>query len=664
VTQNIWKWINDRWPLKPLLDLILEEDIPGGARFTYSLGSSVLLVFIIQAITGILQLFYYVPTVQHAYGSLSYLRLEVPFGWLIHGLHYWGAQAMIVLVTFHLSRVFIFGAYKKPREMTWLVGSVLLFLVLAMTFTGSLLPWDMKGYFAAEVGTSIANTVPFVGEFIKKVMRGGDTMGQLTLSRFFIVHIALIPGLIFLLIGIHLISFRKSGSTGPWKEEKRRSKGPFWPNQVVRDMVFATAVFLVLILLAAFIRAPFLGMADPLDTSYQPKPEWNFLFLYQALKAFKGKWEPVGTLGLPLLGFIFFFALPFVDRKRERNPFRRPLAMLVFLIAGVAIILLTLAGNASHPGASLPAETKSAVSKPPASPPTGVSAEGDINRGKALFSSSGCVGCHTVNGTGGKTGPDLSGEGKGGRSAAWLATQIRNPKSHFPNTIMPSFSLLSEQQVGDLVAYLRSLVDSAPQNQTEQGSSTFPSAEEKTAHPGRATQEAPGRGENKEMGSTVSPADLERAAWIVGNPAHGRLLFTKQCQGCHGEKGKGGIPNPGSKEGTIPALNPIDSHLSDPDPRVFVDNIDGFIQNGAVPDGPDPLHRMPDFGASRALTQQQISQIEAYILEINGVERAKISHPGVKPRIFAVIVVVLFGLSAIVLEVIWAARKRGTRIKK
>ncbi len=522
-----------------------------------------------------------------------------------------------------------------------------------MTFTGSLLPWDMKGYFAAEVGTSIANTIPLVGEFIKKIMRGGDTMGQLTLSRFFIVHVALIPGLIFLLIGIHLVAFRKSGTVGPWRSEKRESKGPFWPDQVVRDMVFATAVFLILVLLAAFIRAPFLGMADPLDTSFQPKPEWNFLFLYQALKAFNGKWEPVGTLGLPLLGFLFFFVLPFVDRKAERNPFRRPLAMLVFIIGGVAVILLTLAGNASHPGASLPAKTKSAVSKPPASPPpAGVSGRGDTNRGKALFSSSGCVGCHTINGTGGKTGPDLSGEGKSGRSAAWLATQIRDPKSHFPNTIMPSFSSLSGQQVGDLVAYLQSLVDGTSQNQTVQGSSTTPTAEKGIVPPGGTKQEAPGRGVNKQ------------AARIIGNPAHGSLLFTAQCQGCHGEKGKGGIPNPGSNDGTIPALDPIDSHLSDPNPQVFVDNINPFIQNGAIPEGPDPLHHMPDFGVSRTLTQQQISQIEAYILEINGVDRAMISHPGVKPRIFAVIVVVLFGLSAIILGVVWAAGKQGKGIKK
>jgi ubiquinol-cytochrome c reductase cytochrome b subunit len=665
MARKIWKWINDRWPLQSLLDLSLKEDIPGGARFTYSLGSSVLIVFIIQAVTGIWQLFYYVPTVEYAYNSLNYLRIDVPFGWLIHGLHYWGAQAMVVLVTFHMARVFLFGAYKKPRELTWLVGAVLLFLTLAMTFTGALLPWDMKGYFAAEVGTSIANTIPYVGEFIKKIMRGGEGMGQLTLSRFFISHVALIPGLIFLMIGIHLVSFRKAGLAGPWRKEKRSWKGPFWPDQVFKDAVVVTILFLVLVLLAVFVRAPLLGMADPLDTFYHPKPEWNFLFLYQALKAFKGKWEPVGTLGLPLLGFLYFFLLTLIDRRPERSPFKRPLAMLIFFFGCVAVILLTLAGNASHPGASGSSGTKTAAAKKAAapSPQKALSSGGDISKGKALFHSNPCIGCHTIDGVGGKVGPDLSNEGQRGRSPAWITQQIRDPKSHFPNTVMPSFSGFSDQQVRDLVAYLESLGAGTSQAGAQKPSAASSPEAAKASPSGKTAQESQAQ-TGKTTPPPASPPALGQSARIIGDPAHGRQIFKAICQVCHGEEGKDKVPNPGSTDGTVPPLNPIDRKLYNSNPQVFVDHIDIFIQHGAVPAGPDPLHHMPDFGASHTLTQQQISQVEAYILKLNGVDRAKIIHPGVKPEIFVLIVVVVFVFSALVSGAVRTAGKKRSKDKK
>ena len=149
---SIWRWLNDRWPLSALLRSGLEETIPGGSSFAYTLGSATLIVFLLQVVTGVWQLFYYVPTVDHAYDSLNYLRDDVPFGWLIHGLHYWGASAMVVLVGLHLVRVFLWGAYKRPRELTWLLGVVLLILTAGMSFSGAPLPWDERGYWAAEVG--------------------------------------------------------------------------------------------------------------------------------------------------------------------------------------------------------------------------------------------------------------------------------------------------------------------------------------------------------------------------------------------------------------------------------------------------------------------------------------------------------------------------------
>src|SRR5512139_566667 len=159
MVSRAWDWLNERWPFSYLARLAVEEEIPGGSRFPYTLGSALLTVFFLQLVTGILQLFYYVPTVDHAYDSVNFLRTRVPFGWLVNGLHYWGANAMVVLIGLHVARVFVWGAYKHPRELTWLFGIGLLLLAMGSSFTGGPLPWDQRGYWAAEVGTSIPGSV-------------------------------------------------------------------------------------------------------------------------------------------------------------------------------------------------------------------------------------------------------------------------------------------------------------------------------------------------------------------------------------------------------------------------------------------------------------------------------------------------------------------------
>ncbi|RQW83271.1 MAG: cytochrome bc complex cytochrome b subunit, partial [Geobacter sp.] len=190
---RLGNWFNERWPFSELIRIGLDEEIPGGSSYAYVFGSLLLFTFSLQAVTGVWQLFYYVPSVQHAYDSLNYLRTEITFGWLIHGLHYWGANAMIILLLCHAVQVFTWGAYKRPRELTWLAGLGLFLVTLAMSFTGSPLPWDEQGYWATVVGTSIAGTVPFVGNLIKLLMRGGQEMGQLALSRMFVLHVAIFP---------------------------------------------------------------------------------------------------------------------------------------------------------------------------------------------------------------------------------------------------------------------------------------------------------------------------------------------------------------------------------------------------------------------------------------------------------------------------------------
>ncbi|HXX81566.1 MAG TPA: cytochrome b N-terminal domain-containing protein, partial [Thermodesulfovibrionales bacterium] len=280
--RKIKEWVDARWPLSSLVRLSIEEEIPGGARVVYTLGSAVLIVFVLQAVTGIMQLFFYVPATDHAYDSISYLRTHVPFGWLIHGLHYWGAQLMVILVLFHMSRVFLWGAYKKPRELTWLAGLTLFLVTMGFSFTGSPILWDQRGYWIGEVSTSVPSTAPVLGDFIKRFMRGGEEMGQLALSRLFTLHTMVLPPALIALFGLHIIAMRRFGSAGPWRKEERESKGPFWTDQVFKDAIAGTTIFLLLIFLAVFFPPGYSGLADPLDVSFIPKPDWNFLFLYES----------------------------------------------------------------------------------------------------------------------------------------------------------------------------------------------------------------------------------------------------------------------------------------------------------------------------------------------------------------------------------------------
>src|SRR5512135_3384407 len=363
---RLWKWFTDRWPYYQLRDLFLKEDIPGGASFAYTLGTSLITIFILQAVSGVLQLFYYVPSVDHAYDSVSYLRTEVPFGWLVHNLHYWGAQAMVLLVALHMMRVFIWGAYKKT-PLTWFIGIGLVLTVMAISFTGAPLIWDQAGYWAGEVGSSIAGMVPVVGDLQKIILRGSQVMGQLALSRFFAFHIGVFFPFLALLIGAHMASFRTSGVGGSWDREKQMSTGPLWPDQIFKDIVTASIIIFCLITLSVFFPPPFTGSADPLNISYVPKPEWNFLFVYQALKYFPGSLEPLGAAGVPAVFVMLLLIVPIVDRNPERNPFKRPLAMACLLIYAGAVLTLTIIGYLSPGFGEIP-EIKETKSKEQTSP--------------------------------------------------------------------------------------------------------------------------------------------------------------------------------------------------------------------------------------------------------------------------------------------------------
>jgi len=644
--QKIRQWINDRWPLDKLIRVGLDEEIPGGRSFAYIFGSCVLVIFLLQVVTGVWQLLYFVPTVDRGYDSLNYMRVEVPFGWLIHGLHYWGASAMIVLVGLHLSQVFIWGAYKNPRQLTWLIGVGQLILTLALGFTGPVLPWDERGYWEAEVGTSMAGTAPFLGSLVRSLLRGGSSLGQMTLSRFFFLHVAILPGVLMALIALHLVAFRNSGISGPWNEAKRKRVGSFWPDQVFIDAVVITFIFVILIGLAAYARAPFSGPLDTMQTFYVPKPEWYFLFLYQTLKVFSGRLEPIGTTGIPLLVVLLLLFLPFIDRSPERNPGRRPVAMVGFAIFVFWVITLAIIGYSSKPAAGeavspIGTAGTQTVSPPAVSQPPQISES--AKQGAQLFGSLGCMGCHRVSGKGGMVGPELSPKVLKEKSRQWLIVQIRDPKAHHPTSIMPAYSSLNDRQISEVVDYLLTVA---------QGGEI--SVEATAAGPTPTSSLAPATvpPRVKVMGPQGPPG---LASYMIGNVELGEYLFRQNCEACHGPQGKDKVSNPGSSDGTVPPLNPIDPELFNKDARIFTDHIDRYIQHGSIPDGPNPVLHMLDFGDTKSLTQQMVANVEAYVLHLNGVNRAQLVHPGIEPRTFFWLVVIVFSLVSGILWV-WMGR--------
>jgi quinol-cytochrome oxidoreductase complex cytochrome b subunit len=219
MTTKFNQWLDERTSWRKVWEVIFLRKIPK-VNWFYTLGSATLFVAVNQAITGILLTIYYVPTPDHAYDSVQYITTQVPLGWLIRGLHHWGASAMIILVVLHMLRVILFGAYKYPREVTWFTGVILLLVVIGFGFTGYLLPWDQKAFWATTVGTRIAGTPPLIGDYLLRIIRGGSEISAVTLVRFFGTHVWVLPSMLFLLIGIHLYLVIRNGISAVPKRGK------------------------------------------------------------------------------------------------------------------------------------------------------------------------------------------------------------------------------------------------------------------------------------------------------------------------------------------------------------------------------------------------------------------------------------------------------------
>jgi ubiquinol-cytochrome c reductase cytochrome b subunit len=433
---RLYQWLDERLKLTPVRVALLEEPIPGGASWIYVFGSITLFCFLLQLVTGMFLAIYYSPSTEHAHTSIRYIMDEVPFGQLIRGLHHWGASAMMVAIGLHMLQVFLYGAYKRPRELLWVVGVVLFLLTLAFGFSGYLLPWDQRAYWATQVGINIVGTIPLVGDLLVRIIRGGQQLGAMTLSRFYALHTLFLPWLLMGFVVLHLVILRRVGPAGPWDEARGLAfSEPFWPKQVAMDAVAIGITFVIVGGLALSLPAPLSDPANPSDTSFTPVPEWYFLFYYQLLKYMKGHWEIVGTVVLPVLFYLALFLLPWLDRQPMRRPFSRPAVIGVggvFLVAVLVLLMISMREAASLP-----------VTDP------------SVPRGKVLYQQLGCAGCHRIHGTGEAVGPDLSYIGQS-RDRDWLMRHFKDPQSLVPGSEMPPYEL-SKQELTDLTNYMVSL---------------------------------------------------------------------------------------------------------------------------------------------------------------------------------------------------------------
>jgi ubiquinol-cytochrome c reductase cytochrome b subunit len=344
---RVFRWIDERTGLSGPVRDFFNYPVPQYVHrnFLYTLGGLTLLAFLLQVVTGILLVFYYDPSTEGAYNSVDFITYILPLGWLVRGVHHYGASAMVILVSLHMLRTYYFIAYKKPREINWMTGVFLLFLVLAFGFTGYLLPWDQKGYWATKVGTEIAGSVPLIGTYVTRLMRGGSELGQATLTRFYATHVMLLPAAVGVLIAAHIFQLRFHGMAPPITEKaKAQAKKfvPFFPHWVITDTIAGLGLLALLVYMSYANRAPLEFPADPTSSNYLPRPEWYFLFFFQLLKYFPGKLEPVITIAIPLFIFGSMLALPFIDTSEERRPWHKPVTTLVSIFYIVVIVVFTV----------------------------------------------------------------------------------------------------------------------------------------------------------------------------------------------------------------------------------------------------------------------------------------------------------------------------------
>ena len=406
-------------------------------------------LFLTQAFTGALLAFNYAPTPGDAYNSLRYILTELTGGRLIRGLHHWGASMMIVVVVLHMVQVFLYGAYKKPREATWMIGVVLLLVTLAYGLTGYLLPWDNRAYWGTVVTTQIAAQAPVLGPYMSRLLGGDGAVGVVTFARFYGLHVLLLPPATLLLIAVHVYLVRKHG-VAPLPGDELLPKKKFYPAQVFKDTVAIFVAFAVLFVMAVAVRVPLEQLADPTDTTYIPRPEWYFLFLFQTLKLFSGPLEVVGSVVLPGLAILALILVPFHRSRADGAGHAADFAIGVVVLAAIGWAR-PHGGRGEEHAASRPARADRLLGA------DGLDAA--FARRKwpesAYFRQENCITLPRDRRPGrqGGSGPDAQPIHK---DAAWMIQHFKRPVGDAAGQSMPPIQL-SDSQLNSLAAFLLKL---------------------------------------------------------------------------------------------------------------------------------------------------------------------------------------------------------------
>ena len=417
--KNTWEWLDSRMQIGATVRETAEHKVPTEtASWFYVFGSAATVVFGMQIVTGILLALIYTPTAGEAWNSLQTLNHVIPLGWYVRALHGWGSNFMVAIVLIHMVQVFLFGAYKFPRELTWCVGIFLLLMTLGMAFTGQVLRFDQDAYWGLGIGASIASRVPGMGAWLVQLMLGGPIIAGATLSRFFALHVFVIPGLLIALVGLHLLLVIKLGINEwpvpgrivrratyikEYHELTKKDGIPFFPAAIWKDMLFSAAVLLALMLCAAYF-GPFgpSGRPDPTIIQTAPRPDYFFLWLYAVLSLLPPQMETPALLIGPVVIIIFLLLLPFLFGEGEKSWRRRPIAVLTILL--VAVALGTFTNLAEHAPWSPVMDAWSGDPIPAAFLANRTALE---RQGALVFQLKQCHNCHSLGNDGGKRGPAL-----------------------------------------------------------------------------------------------------------------------------------------------------------------------------------------------------------------------------------------------------------------
>jgi ubiquinol-cytochrome c reductase cytochrome b subunit len=419
--KQIYEWFDSRLQLsKPVIEAATHSVPRNTASWWYVFGSASFVLLLLQIATGILLALVYVPSAGEAWSSLQVLNQQIPLGWFLRAMHGWGSDFMVAVVLIHMAQVFLFGAYKFPRELTWILGVFLLLMTLGMAFTGQVMRFDQDAYWGLGIGASIVSRIPLVGGRLVDLMLGGPIIAGPTLSRFFALHVFVIPGMMLVFAGLHLWMVlvlgindwpmpgrivKRSTYLQEYHELTKRDGIPFVPDAVWKDLVFAATVMFAVAVCAAFL-GPFgpTGVPDPTIIQTVPKPDFFFLWLYTILSFLPENLETPFILIAPALGILFLLALPLFAGEGEKHWKRRPIAVLSITVLAVGFAVC------QHLGTYTPWSPQMQAWSGDTLPVRYVHTATPLGRqGQIVFQDKQCRNCHMIGGVGGERGPALDG---------------------------------------------------------------------------------------------------------------------------------------------------------------------------------------------------------------------------------------------------------------